>query len=112
MKPWNPISGKLYQNLHEEGFLFNAEPKPSSYYRVFVKPENIISYGEIFLFVGGPGSCQKVPEHYWAYKILWGEKLGWLIYPIELQNEADAGLRAFRAYSTKSNPVPPKLIES
>jgi hypothetical protein len=81
MKPWNPIAGKLYRNVYTIGFLFNTQPKPSNYCRVFVKPDNTIPFGAIFMFLGGPGSCQRVPQYYWAYKILWEDRLGWLIYP-------------------------------
>lgn len=41
----------------------------------------VIKLNEIFLYIGGPGGKQTVPEHYTAYKVLWGVRLGWLIYP-------------------------------
>jgi hypothetical protein len=33
------------------------------------------------MFIGGPGGRQRCPDYFVAYKVLWGERLGWLIYP-------------------------------
>lgn len=41
------------------------------------------------MFIGGPGSKQRCPRHYVAYKVLWGERLGWLIYPEQFNTHED-----------------------
>lgn len=106
MKPWNPIAGKLYRNVYVSGFLFYIQPKPSNYWRA--SPDNTIPFGAIFMFLGGPGSAQRVPGYYWAYKILWGEQVGWLIYP-EVARTRNSD-RNYLSYQP-SHPAPQPPIE-
>lgn len=81
---WKPTPGKLYQNCWAQGFYFNDKPIMPQRYRRINGAEiagELISYHDVFLFVGGPGSRQTVPEHFTAFKVLWQDRLGWLIYP-------------------------------
>lgn len=75
---WNPTSGKLYKNIYTSGFIFSDKPAYPYFYRSGYER---IPYGDIFMFLGGPGSRQRCPGHFVAYKVLWGERAGWLIYP-------------------------------
>jgi len=80
---WNPTSGKLYQNYYTPGFIFSNLP---SYPSVGVLIRRI-PHRDIFMFVGGPGGRQRCPDYFIAYKVLWGERLGWLIYPEEFAED-------------------------
>ena len=81
---WNPTSGKLYRNYYTPGFIFSDKPAYPSFRRNYMEYERI-PHGDIFMFVGGPGGRQRCPDHFVAYKVLWGERLGWLIYPEQYQ---------------------------
>jgi len=81
---WNPTSGKLYRNYYTPGFIFSDKPAYPSWRRNYAEYERI-PYGDIFMFLGGPGGRQRCPGYFAAYKVLWGERLGWLIYPEQYQ---------------------------
>lgn len=40
----------------------------------------IVPYHDIVLFVGEKQRC---PDHYIAYKVIWGERMGWIVRPEE-----------------------------
>lgn len=81
---WNPTQGKLYRSYYTPGFIFSDKPaypgRHSHIVRGYYEFERI-PHGGIFMFLGGPGGRQRCPGHYVAYKVLWGERMGWLIYP-------------------------------
>ena len=83
--PWKPASGGLYKVYYSNGFIFNTSPIAYKGWTIFYSNMmdkcEVIKLNEIFLYIGGPGGKQTVPEHYTAYKVLWGTRLGWLIYP-------------------------------
>jgi len=83
--PWKPASGGLYKVYYSNGFIFNTSPIAYKGWTIFYSNMmdkcEVIKLNEIFLYIGGPGGKQTVPEHYTAYKVLWGVRLGWLIYP-------------------------------
>lgn len=86
---WNPTSGKLYRSYYTPGFIFSDKPSyPSAYIpgRNYREHERI-PHRDIFMFVGGPGGRQRCPDYFVAYKVLWGERLGWLIYPEEFAED-------------------------
>jgi len=85
---WKPVAGKLYQVYQHSGFIFNDKPIIKYDYHPFY-PRNVrIGYHDIFLYLGGVGGRQTVPGHFVAFKILWKDKIGWLIYPEqEYQND-------------------------
>lgn len=79
---WNPTSGKLYQNFYYPGYIFSDKPTyPNRSYLYGGNEYERIPHHAIFMYLGGPGGKQRCPEHYIAFKILYGEKTGWLIYP-------------------------------
>lgn len=81
---WNPTAGKIYEVLFPDGFQFNVKPVPPTYgygpYRK-VPANSLIPYRDIFMYIGGIGGRQSVPDHYVAFKVLWNDRLVWLIYP-------------------------------
>ena len=81
---WNPTQGKLYQNYYTPGFIFSDKPAYPGRYNHIVRGHyefERIPHNDIFMYLGGPGGRQRCPGHFVAYKVLWGERLGWLIYP-------------------------------
>lgn len=81
---WNPTSGKLYQSYYTPGFIFNDKPVYPSGHDLIIRGHykfERIPHGDIFMYIGGPGGKQRCPGHFVAFKVLWGERLGWLIYP-------------------------------
>lgn len=87
--PWKPASGGLYKVYYSPGFIFNTSPIAYRGWTIFypnmMDKCEVIKLDEIFLYIGGPGGQQTVPSYYTAYKVLWGVRLGWLIYPESYQ---------------------------
>jgi hypothetical protein len=88
-KRWNPTPGKLYQNCWVRGFVFNDQPKSPWTFQYPYEQRRLIAYHDVFIFLGGIGSKQSVPGYYTAYKVLWQECVGWLIYPENDPNVID-----------------------
>lgn len=84
---WKPTSGKLYKCLDPNGFFINDKPISTYEARAGftgyggVRSINYLKYDSIFMYIGGPGGQQRCPNHYTAFRILFGEQIKWLIYP-------------------------------
>lgn len=77
---WNPTPGKLYQNFYyKPGYIFSDKPVYPNY-RQHREIERI-PHNAFFMYLGGVGGKQRCPGHYVAFRVLYGEKVGWLIYP-------------------------------
>lgn len=93
---WNPTPGKLYQNFYWPGYVFSDKPAyPSPPFRPgvgtlrFVGESERIPHSAIFMYLGGVGGKQRCPGNYVAFRVLYGEKAGWLIYPEQYNNLTD-----------------------
>ena len=86
---WNPTAGKLYRSYDNTGFYVNEHPTlmPRGYARPFPHDGRGIidklNHGDIFMYLGGRQRC---PDHYTAFRILFGEQIRWLIYPERWHN--------------------------
>lgn len=79
---WNPTPGKLYQNFYWPGYVFSDKPAyPNRSYLHGRNEYERIPHNAIFMYLGGVGGKQRCPGHYVAFRVLYGEKVGWLIYP-------------------------------
>ena len=76
---WNPTPGKLYQNFYWPGYIFSDKPAyPSRTWPLHRHEYERIPHNAIFMYLGGKQRC---PGHYVAFRVLYGEKARWLIYP-------------------------------
>jgi len=90
---WNPTAGRLYRSYDSAGFFINQSPtlinsrgynRPHE--RIYPMPTLTLKHGDIFMYLGGRQSC---PDHYDAFRILFGDQVRWLIYPVRLDRRYD-----------------------